>query len=66
VFQSELDRPSIVFCPDGRSIAVAGDGPVVRIWPAPPPAAVPEDLRDLATWMARLSTASPDARARAP
>ncbi|TMQ21146.1 MAG: hypothetical protein E6J90_14735 [Deltaproteobacteria bacterium] len=66
VLQNEFDRPSIVFSPDGRSIAVAGNSPVVRIWPAPPSAAVPEDLRDLATWMARLSTASPDARARAP
>jgi WD40 repeat protein/tRNA A-37 threonylcarbamoyl transferase component Bud32 len=66
VFPNEFVRGSIVFSPDGRSIAMAGNGPVVRIWPTPPPAAVPEDLRDLATWMAKLSTASPDARERAP
>jgi WD40 repeat protein len=66
VFPTEFDRASIVFSPDGRSIAVAGNGPVVRIWPTPPPRAVPEDLRDLATWMAKLSMASPDARERAP
>jgi WD40 repeat protein len=66
VFPNEFDWSSTMFSPDGRSIAVAGNGPVVRIWPAPPPAAVPEDLGDLAIWMAMLSAAAPDARARAP
>jgi WD40 repeat protein/tRNA A-37 threonylcarbamoyl transferase component Bud32 len=66
VFPNEFNGPSIVFSPDGRSIAATGDGPVVRILPTPPPAAVPEDFRDLAAWMATLTTASPDARERAP
>jgi WD40 repeat protein/tRNA A-37 threonylcarbamoyl transferase component Bud32 len=68
VFPSEFDASEIAFSPDGRSIAAWGNGPVVRIWPVPPPAAVPDDLRDLATWMARrsMASASPDARERAP
>jgi WD40 repeat protein len=66
VFPLEFHGFSTTWSPDGRSIAVSGQGQVVPLWPVPPRPGVPEDLHDLATWMARLSTASPDPRARAP
>jgi eukaryotic-like serine/threonine-protein kinase len=66
VFQNEFEVYANAFSPDGRWVVTVGSGAGIRIWPTPSRGLVPREPGELRAWMARLSTATLDAREHSP